>query len=254
MIPIRVYGFWHFPNILPIGSLGCGRFFMPCQTSAERTDPASDSPPDRDLDWTEAGIEGAWRYINRLWRMVSEPNVPIGELGAPMPDEIAEDIEKVRRSVHQTVHAVSSDLDKFHFNKDKKMKTLLGGFLSLLVYASIGYILYEKLRPMIEYRSPNIQQIQRNFRSDGAHEVHSFNHISKVYLEVWNGQGESPSDLFQTVPLDRDSRKYINVHVKYIIEHRAWVGGHQSVMQKSISRCSMSNYDTEFEKQFVKAK
>ncbi|MDP7626204.1 MAG: class I tRNA ligase family protein, partial [Rhodospirillales bacterium] len=77
----------------------------------------SDSPPDRDLDWTEAGIEGAWRYINRLWRMVSEPNVPIGELGAPIPDAMSEDIEKVRRSIHQTVHAVSADLDKFHFNK-----------------------------------------------------------------------------------------------------------------------------------------
>ena len=33
----------------------------------------SDSPPERDLEWTEAGIEGAWRYINRLWRMVKFP-------------------------------------------------------------------------------------------------------------------------------------------------------------------------------------
>ena len=31
----------------------------------------SDSPPERDLEWTEAGIEGTWRYVNRLWRMVS---------------------------------------------------------------------------------------------------------------------------------------------------------------------------------------
>ena len=31
----------------------------------------SDSPPERDLEWTEAGIDGAWRYVNRLWRMVS---------------------------------------------------------------------------------------------------------------------------------------------------------------------------------------
>lgn len=29
----------------------------------------SDTPPERDLEWTEAGIDGAWRYINRLWRM-----------------------------------------------------------------------------------------------------------------------------------------------------------------------------------------
>ena len=32
----------------------------------------SDSPPERDLEWTETGIEGIWRYVNRLWRMVSE--------------------------------------------------------------------------------------------------------------------------------------------------------------------------------------
>ena len=30
----------------------------------------SDSPPDRDLEWTDAGVEGAWRFVNRLWRMV----------------------------------------------------------------------------------------------------------------------------------------------------------------------------------------
>src|SRR5439155_26465543 len=33
----------------------------------------SNSPPERDLEWTETGIEGTWRYVNRLWRLVSEP-------------------------------------------------------------------------------------------------------------------------------------------------------------------------------------
>ena len=37
----------------------------------------SDSPPERDLEWTETGIEGIWRYVNRLWRMVSEPAAPL---------------------------------------------------------------------------------------------------------------------------------------------------------------------------------
>lgn len=77
----------------------------------------SDSPPDRDLDWTDAGIDGAWRYINRLWRMISEPNVPLCPRGLALPDNLSDESEKVRRSVHQTVHAVSNDLDKFHFNK-----------------------------------------------------------------------------------------------------------------------------------------
>ena len=36
----------------------------------------SDSPPDRDLEWTESGIDGAWRYIQRLWRLAAVPAVP----------------------------------------------------------------------------------------------------------------------------------------------------------------------------------
>ena len=35
----------------------------------------SDSPPERDLEWTDAGIDGAFRYLNRLWRMVTEPPI-----------------------------------------------------------------------------------------------------------------------------------------------------------------------------------
>jgi leucyl-tRNA synthetase len=77
----------------------------------------SDSPPDRDLDWTEAGIEGAWRYINRLWRMVSEPKIEMAASCEPRPASMDETVEKVRRLVHQTVAAVNGDLDRFHFNK-----------------------------------------------------------------------------------------------------------------------------------------
>ena len=45
----------------------------------------SDSPPERDLEWTAAGIDGAWRYVSRLWRLVSEPTVALPPPGSPMP-------------------------------------------------------------------------------------------------------------------------------------------------------------------------
>ena len=77
----------------------------------------SDSPPNRDLDWTASGIEGAWRYVNKLWRMASKPQMPLVERGLAMPNEIGPPVEKVRRSVHQTTAAVGKDLDSFHFNK-----------------------------------------------------------------------------------------------------------------------------------------
>ncbi|MFQ5763822.1 MAG: leucine--tRNA ligase, partial [Rhodospirillales bacterium] len=77
----------------------------------------SDSPPDRDLDWTEAGIEGAWRYANRLWRMVNQPQAPIAPFGDAEPGTLGAAEAAAHRRIHQTVAAVSDDLDRFHFNK-----------------------------------------------------------------------------------------------------------------------------------------
>ena len=77
----------------------------------------SDSPPERDLEWTEAGIDGAWRYINRLWRMVTEAPVPLPAPGSPKPERLSERAEATRRAVHKAIAGVSEDLDKFRFNK-----------------------------------------------------------------------------------------------------------------------------------------
>ena len=77
----------------------------------------SDSPPERDLDWTESGIEGAWRYVNRLWRMVSEPDMSLPPAGTPMPANLSDAASRVRAAIHRTIAAVTSDLERFHFNK-----------------------------------------------------------------------------------------------------------------------------------------
>lgn len=76
----------------------------------------SDSPPDRDLEWTEAGVEGAWRYVNRLWRMITEPNGPVAPAGAEKP-ELSKDEDAILRLVHKTIDGISQDLEKFHFNR-----------------------------------------------------------------------------------------------------------------------------------------
>ncbi len=77
----------------------------------------SDSPPDRDLDWTEAGIEGAWRFVNRLWRLIAEPNRTVAENAAAKPGSFGPEAESTLRLAHKTIAAVTDDLDKFHFNK-----------------------------------------------------------------------------------------------------------------------------------------
>ncbi len=77
----------------------------------------SDSPPERDLEWTETGIEGIWRYVNRLWRLVSEPAVPLPAIGQPIPPLLPAEAAAVRRVTHKTIAAVTDDLDKFRFNR-----------------------------------------------------------------------------------------------------------------------------------------
>ena len=95
----------------------------------------SDSPPERDLDWTDAGIEGAWRYVNRLWRMLDEADIALPDKAAPKPARLAPEGDRVWRAVHRTIDRVSGDLDDFHFNKaiarirelTNQLETLEGG-------------------------------------------------------------------------------------------------------------------------------
>jgi leucyl-tRNA synthetase len=77
----------------------------------------SDSPPERDLEWTETGIEGIWRYVNRLWRIVSEPPFALPPPGGPMPNALSPAVAAVRRTTHKTIAAVTDDLDRFRFNR-----------------------------------------------------------------------------------------------------------------------------------------
>ncbi|HEY0626106.1 MAG TPA: leucine--tRNA ligase [Allosphingosinicella sp.] len=65
----------------------------------------SDSPPERDLPWSEAGIEGAWRFVQRLWRMAADEQSGQGEDKA------------LARKLHQTIAAVAANIESLAFNK-----------------------------------------------------------------------------------------------------------------------------------------
>ena len=76
----------------------------------------SDSPPERDLEWTEAGVDGAWRYINRLWRLVDEPKIALAPVGAAKPADLSPAADALWRNIHKTIAAVSDALESFRFN------------------------------------------------------------------------------------------------------------------------------------------
>jgi len=77
----------------------------------------SDSPPDRDLEWTTAGVEGAAKFTQRLWRLITERLSILPAAGPPMPASIDARCEPLRRVTHKTIAGVTDDIEKFHFNK-----------------------------------------------------------------------------------------------------------------------------------------
>jgi leucyl-tRNA synthetase len=77
----------------------------------------SDSPPERDMEWTDAGVEGAWRFTQRLWRLVSDNLEALPEKGAAKPGSFSPAAQELRRMVHKTVAACGEDLEQFRFNR-----------------------------------------------------------------------------------------------------------------------------------------
>ncbi len=75
----------------------------------------SDSPPDRDVIWSEAGVEGAHRFVQRVWRLISEASEQMGECNAN-PAKEGEGLA-VSQIAHKTLKAVQADYDKLAFNK-----------------------------------------------------------------------------------------------------------------------------------------
>ncbi|MEW6145563.1 MAG: leucine--tRNA ligase [Thermodesulfobacteriota bacterium] len=76
------------------------------------------APVQKDLDWSDEGIEGAYRFLNRLWRLVSDRFPQIEKLKGKNPDvnKISAPGKDLLTKVHKTIKKVSDDLEKFQFN------------------------------------------------------------------------------------------------------------------------------------------
>jgi leucyl-tRNA synthetase len=77
----------------------------------------SDAPPDKMQVWSEAGIRGSWRMLNRLWNLVTESLDAVAPRGAIMPAELDETNRGLRRKAHQCILRVTAAIEQgFQFN------------------------------------------------------------------------------------------------------------------------------------------
>ena len=75
----------------------------------------SDSPPERDMEWTEAGVEGASRFLKRIYRLAQDSEL------APVGTAVLHDSEGSALSLikiaHKSIMSLSNDIENFRFNR-----------------------------------------------------------------------------------------------------------------------------------------
>ena len=74
----------------------------------------SDTPPERDIEWTDAGAEGCWRFVQRIWRLCTEAQgLPVPGTPASADDETS---KLLRQATHKAIQAVTEHLEHLRFN------------------------------------------------------------------------------------------------------------------------------------------
>ena len=84
------------------------------------------APPEQSLEWTESGVDGASRFINKLWKTVSG-HIEAGEPGALNADSLAEEQKDLRRKTHETIKKVTDD-----FARRQTFNTAIAAVMELL--------------------------------------------------------------------------------------------------------------------------
>jgi len=123
----------------------------------------SDTPPERDIEWSAAGVEGAHRFIQRVWRLVSEA----AATGTPAkPSAFGPEAEALRRVSHRSVAAVTGAIERLRFNTAVAQVYELANALSSCLQSAgshpspdMAYALREAAEFLVRIASPMIPHL-----------------------------------------------------------------------------------------------
>ena len=139
------------------------------------------APPEKDLEWDDADVEGQFRFLQRLWRLVDS----VSKLTAPdqllsndvsgIPAELSESETEIRRAVHLAIQAVSDDLSgEFQFNTAISELMKLSNSLSGAVLDASRPVQVEAMGALIRLLAPFAPHLAEEFwfRLGGQGSVH----------------------------------------------------------------------------------
>ncbi len=76
----------------------------------------SDSPPERDVIWTEAGVQGAYKQTQRLWRLICEIERVVGPERPARPLAFGDEAKRIRQIAHGALAKIEDEIERLRFN------------------------------------------------------------------------------------------------------------------------------------------
>jgi leucyl-tRNA synthetase len=132
------------------------------------------APPEKDLDWNEQGVDGCYRFLNRIWKLVHENATQIAAAGQIDPAALNDEERNLRRQVHKTLKKVTEDIEeRFHFNTAiaavmELMNSLQG---ARLASPQAVAVLKEGLELVVQMLSPFVPHITEELWQQLGHKT-----------------------------------------------------------------------------------
>ncbi|RDI94661.1 leucine--tRNA ligase [Meiothermus sp. QL-1] len=153
------------------------------------------APPENEMVWTEEGVQGAWRYLNRVYRLVAENRAELlAQVGELEPAALEGVHRALYRKLHQTIKKVTEDLENLRFN------TAIAALMELL-NALYDYRKEARVTPVFREAVLRYIQMLAPFAPHLAEELwHEF-HQDSVFHHPWPevDQGALVAEVFELV-------------------------------------------------------
>ena len=138
----------------------------------------SDSPPDRDVIWSDEGAQGAWRFVQRLWRITGELGRVAAPPSAPAPAEFVGEALKLRQATHRAIAQVTENIERLRFNSAiarirefaNELTTALDAVTEEGVAADLAFAFREAARTLIVLVAPMTPHVAEECWADLGHE------------------------------------------------------------------------------------
>ena len=150
----------------------------------------SDSPPDRDMEWSDSGVEGSWRFLNKLWKFVH--NLEVINVKTSLPSKLSNQNKELLTDLNIAIQEITKSIESFTFNiAVASIRTLFNKLSSYKVSTdednSILLFVTNKLLIMINPMAPHLaEELWQTLNNEGMICHANWPEVNDVFLEKNN--------------------------------------------------------------------